>query len=509
MTPKRKRQRGRSRAKEQHKQLLAALELTDSCCDICHCDCYSSHSSGNGSGPVRASANTETQLKQLDQQIRALEQVQRSEGSANRDGSRVRRHSRQISASKSPAEPRIPQSRRGSAECLTRVSTASRSRRSKSAGSNRCPSREEPLEARVKEKPSKQRAGRTGGLRDCEMLQTVFGSLRGTDASTLAIGGSRARSKSQENMSLVPLGQKQGHSSLCASMASLCLAPTVRAAFERVPSHDQRILNRMAVKRSERAADKEHAWLARKYWENERLERQLLKCEQLEEYKRAVHDKQFQDYLLTKARLQALAERDLAELRRLRGALEAKDAAAKQRLAAMRLERDLTLCQRRCEESRRSEAVSLQQEEQQLDETLRKRDTCIRLTQRLRRADQLRSQLLESYLKRLQHDNQLEQLHHEEHWRERQLSERLKREQLQHDIQRKRQQSQRFVDCRQRKHEARFRTAKISASLRELVRQSVTPESAVDQPSSSLCAQQQAQLARLLFTQRPPKDFHK
>lgn len=299
---------------------------------------------------------------------------------------------------------------------------------------------------------------------------------------------------------MVPLAQNLTRgNSLCASMANLCLAPTVRAAYAQVPSHDQRILNRMAVKRSERAADKEHAWLARKYWENERLERQLLKCEQLEEYKRAVHDKQFQDYLMTKARLQALAERDLAELRRLRGALDAKDAAAKQRLDAMRLERDLTLCQRRYEESRRNEAVNLQQEEQQLDATLRKRDTCMRLTQRLRRADELRAQLLEGYLKRLQHDNQVEQLHHEEHWRERQQLERLKREQLQHDIQRKRQQSQRFVDTRQRRHEARFRTAKISASLRELVRQSVTPESALDQHSNSFYAQQQSQLGRLLF----------
>lgn len=168
MTPKRKRQRGKSRAKEQHKQLLAALELADSCCDICHCDCYSSHSSSNASGRGQPSASTETQLKQLDQQIRALEQVQRSEGSARR----VRSQSRKISASKSPAEqPRITQSRRGSAECQTRVSTASRSRRSKSAGSQRCPSREASLEARIKEKSSKQRAGRTGGLRDCQMLQ--------------------------------------------------------------------------------------------------------------------------------------------------------------------------------------------------------------------------------------------------------------------------------------------------------------------------------------------------
>lgn len=282
-------------------------------------------------------------------------------------------------------------------------------------------------------------------------------------------------------------------------MANLCLAPTVRAAYAQVPSHDQKILNRMAEKRTEQAVDKEHAWLAQKYWENERLERQLLKCEQLEEYKRAVHDKQFQDYLLTKARLQALAERDLAELRRLRGALDAKDEAVKQRLKAMRLERDLTLCQRRYEESRRSEAVNLQQEEQQLDATLRKRDICMRLTQRLRRADELRGQLLEGYLKRLQHDNQVEQLQHEEHWQERQQLERLKREQLRQDIQRKRQQSQRFVDCRQRRHEARFRTAKISASLRELVRQSVTPEAGLDQKGNSFFAQQQSQLGRLLF----------
>lgn len=320
----------------------------------------------------------------------------------------------------------------------------------------------------------------------------------------------RGRSKSQENMALVPLAQSRAGSlgkSLCTSMANLCLAPTVRAAYAQVPSHDQKILNRMAVKRSQQAEDKEHAWLARKYWENERLERELLKCEQLEEYKRAVHDKQFQDYLLTKARLQALAERDLAELRRLRGALDAKDEAAKQRLQAMRLERDLTLCQRRYEESRRSEAVNLQQEEQQLDDTIRKRDTCMRLTQRLRRADELRGQLLEGYLKRLQHDNQVEQLQHEEHWRERQQEERLRREQLQHDIQRKRQHTQRFIDCRQRLKEARFRTAKISASLRELVRQSVTPEAGQDQlTTQSYFTQQQSELGRLLFKRQERTD---
>ncbi|XP_022229190.2 trichohyalin [Drosophila obscura] len=523
MTPKRKRRgrsesRARSKAKlkAEHQQLLDELELVDSCCDICHCDCYSSHSSGSASGHQQEAPKEQQQqqkyeeLHQLDQEIEALEHLQRREGAASA-GRRSHSSQRQRSASRSPAEGKTSraQSRRGSAECQTRASTSGRSRRSKSAGSQRSDSRRRtPKEEPVEAKPQPQVRQRRGAQRDCKMLQHFLVPLG--DAPALSISG-RGKSKSQENMALVPLGQAQAHhhkrgdgKSLCASMANLCLAPTVRAAYQQVPDHDQKILNRMAVKRSQQATDKEHAWLARKYWENERLERQLLKVEQVEEYKRAVHDKQFQDYLMTKARLQALAERDLAELRRLRGALDAKDAAAKQRLASMRLERDMTLCQRRCEELRRSEAVTVHQEEQYLDSTLRKRDICMRLNQRIRRADELRGQLLEAYLRRLQHDNYVEQAQHEEHWRERQHLERLKQQQLKEDIQRKRSQSQRFVEGRQRRQEARFRTAKISASLRELVRQSVTPEGGSgslgpDQQALNSYAQQQVHLGRLLF----------
>ncbi|KAH8308671.1 hypothetical protein KR059_000337 [Drosophila kikkawai] len=514
MTPKRKRRgrsesRARSKAngqsKAEHLQLLEELELADSCCEICHCDCYSSHSSSSG---IQRQESLK-ELLQLDKDIQVLEQLQCRESAKTRRSSSS--HRRQRSASRSLTEVKSGgQSRRGSADCLKRDSTSSgRSRRSKSAGSHRSESREK-KEQHQKVEPKPQARQRRGAQRDCTMLKQFLGPLN--DAPALSITG-RAKSKSQDNMALVPLGSQQAKSSLCASMANLCLAPTVRAAFQQVPSHDQKILNRMAGKRSQQAADKETAWLARKYWENERLERQLLRVEQLEAYKQAVHDKQFQDYLLTKARLQALAERDLAELQRLRGALDAKDAAAKQRLEARRLERDLNLCQRRCEELRRSEAVTVQQEEQHLDETLRKRDICMRLTQRLRRAGELRGQLLEAYLKRLQHDNFVEQAQHEEHWRERQQEERVRRDQLREDIQRKRHQSQRFVECRQRRHEDRFRTAKISASLRELVRQSVTPEGGGiggsvghDPPVLNSYAQQQVQLGRLLFDRDSGRD---
>ncbi|XP_017112396.1 trichohyalin [Drosophila elegans] len=511
MTPKRKRRgrsesRARSKAKGQseaeHLQLLEELELADSCCEICHCDCYSSHNGSSVSGRVIQRQESLKELLQLDKDIQALEQLQRRDSSAKSKRSASSQGHR--SASRSPTEGKSSHSRRGSVDCQkrSRGTESGRSRRSKSAGSHRSQSREKQHPQKAEPIPLERR--RRGAQRDCKMLQQFLGPLN--DAPALSIVG-RAKSKSQENLVRGPSQTQAKKSSLCSSMANLCLAPTVRAAFQLVPTHDQKILNRMAGKRSQQAADKETAWLARKFWENERLERQLLRVEQLEAYKQAVHDKQFQDFLVTKARLQSLAERDLAELKRLRGALDAKDAAAKKRLEARRLERDLNLCQRRCEELRRSEAVTVQQEEQHLDETLRKRDICMRLTQRLRRADELRNQLLEAYLKRMQHDNYLEQVHHEEHWRERQQEERLRRDQLRGDIERKMHQSQRFVQCRQRRQDDRFRTAKISASLRELVRQSVTPEGAVsgsmgqDTPALNSYAQQQLQLGRLLFDQ--------
>ncbi|CAD7012698.1 unnamed protein product [Ceratitis capitata] len=259
-------------------------------------------------------------------------------------------------------------------------------------------------------------------------------------------------------------------------MASLCLAPTVRAAYQQVPAHDQRILNRMAHKRSERALAKENAWLARKYWENERYERELFKCAQMEEYKRAIRDKQFQDYLLTKARLNEIAQRDLSELHRLREALQQKDRSTKRRLDALRVERGIAACQRRCDELRRAEAVTVQQEEQQIDEKMRKQEICTRLSERLERAEQIRANMLDSYLRRLRYDNYMEELVHEEHWREAQQLERQRLEQLEEHIKLKCEQSQRFIETRQRRQEAIAKTAKISASLRELVRNSVTPE---------------------------------
>lgn len=286
-------------------------------------------------------------------------------------------------------------------------------------------------------------------------------------------------------------------------MANLCLVPSVREAYQKVPAHDKRILNRMATKRNEQAVSKENAWLARKYWENERYERELLKCEQMEEYKKAVRDKQFQDYLQTKARLNEIAQRDLCELQRLRESLQQKDARAKKRLQNLRIEKELSVNQKRCEELRKAEHVNINQEELNLDEMWKKSEICHRLTERLKRADHIRNEILENYLKRLRYDNYIEQLQHEEHWREIQLSAKLKREQLKEEISRKRCRSQHFVETKQKHNDSLKRTAKLSKSLRDLVRSSVTPDTGVSLYGVGSNNANSVQAAKLLFDRRP------
>ncbi|XP_037941327.1 uncharacterized protein LOC119674268 [Teleopsis dalmanni] len=478
-----------------HARLLEELDnlnLSDSCCEICHCDCYNSHRSSDDLSITGLKFSTDccgfdefndicnlTEPKVANTAIKKTGNGKKTTTNGVAKKSKVKKK-KNASTNKTSKSAKTTPIRQSTSPEFLRTTTIKK--RSKSAGSVRSQSGVSDISTQY--------------TRDCKILQELLTSL---DQPTegLKISGKRSSMLTRNSTSFkkLPPWPSLGELPTCStkaiatdtkltlsplklseSMANLCLAPTVREAYQRVPSHDQKILNRMANKRSEKATAKENAWLAQKYWENERYERELIKVEQMEEYKRAVRDKQFQDYLFTKARLNEIAQRDLTELQRLRGLLQEKDKKTKRRLDALRVERDITICQRRCDELRKAEAVNVQQEEQQLDETLRKREICNRLTERLQRADEIRSRMLGSYLKRIRYANYVEQLMHDEHWRDVQVFEKQKRELLKDHIDQKRTKCQRFVEKRQRRNEALSKTAKISASLRELVRNSVTPE---------------------------------
>lgn len=478
---------------EEHLRWMEQLEsvpLTDSCCDICHCDCYNSHRSETDECNAKLANNkdnTKTTENTSLEEVTKTKVKKKKSASTNPNFKLTPKTEQYSNVTTLPKENQtLPRSNKGKSKETDLRKKPKQKKRSKSVCSQR--------------QRSQSQCSERHYTRDCEILQDLLTSLDDKHLSSLEIKGKSTESikNNIENKSNMmrssrtpPLAPCHSFSylddtdsslapiRLSESMANLCLAPTIRDAYQKVPVHDKRIFNRMATKRSEQAVAKENSWLARKYWENERYERELLKCEQMEEYKKAVRDKQFQDYLQTKARLNEIAQRDLSELQRLRESLQQKDARTKKRLQSLRNERDLAVNQKRCEDLRKTEFVSLHQEEHNLDDMLRKSEICQRLTERLKRADHIRNQMLENYLKRLRYDNYIEQLQHEEQWREVQLNEQLKREQLKEQISRKRCRSQHFVESKQQRNEAIRKTAKLSKSLRDIVRSSVTPETGV------------------------------
>lgn len=469
----------------EHLKVLGKLEsmpMADSCCDICHCDCYNTHHIE--ADECCFSRQVVKDCKKITGDIQT--EVGNKKVKKKKCASRTIQPYRATKSKQLTNETVLPNGNSNSKQCVDTDLRKKRNsrKRSKSVALQR----------------SQSQCSERHYTRDCEILQDLLTSLDDKHLTSLEINGTEIKAELKETdtdknqtmrTSRSPLPKLHSFAyvdetdssfvpiRLSESMANLCLAPSIKEAYDKVPDHDKRILNRMASKRSEQALAKENAWLARKYWENERYERELLKCEQMEEYKKAVRDKQFQDYLQTKARLNEIAQRDLAELQRLRESLQQKDDRTKKRLQSLRNERDLTVSQKRNDEMRKMEYINLHQEEQTLDEMLRKSETCQRLTERLRRADHIRNKMLEKYLKRLRYDNYVEQLQHEEHLRELQLNEQLKREQLRDQISRKRCRSQHFVESKQQRNESIRKTAKLSKSLRDIVRSSVTPESGV------------------------------
>lgn len=538
MTTKRRYSLSETRIEEHLKLMeeLNTLPLVDSCCDICHCDCYSSHRS-----------DVEQECRP---QFFISSGTEGKKTSCNEDDKVSGKKNKKPEESRASTKPeqQLAKLEQG---CFTSTTTLPNENQTQPGPKQGqlCKEKDLVRKKRKQKKRSKSVCSRSQSqcserhyTRDCEILQDVLTSLEDSQLTQLQIKGVVSTTKKETSKKMRSSKTPPPPTSLCSkqymssshhfenpqtfapvrlteSMANLCLVPTIREAYQKIPAHDKRILNRMATKRNEQAVSKENAWLARKYWENERYERELLKCEQMEEYKKAVRDKQFQDYLQTKARLNEIAQRDLCELQRLRESLQQKDARTKKRLQNLRIERELSINQKRCEELRKAEHVNINQEELNLDEMLKKSEICHRLTERLKRADYIRNEMLENYLKRLRYDNYIEQLQHEEHWREVQLSEKLKRDQLKEEITRKRCRSQHFVESKQKHNETLRKTAKLSKSLRDLVRSSVTPDTGVTLYGTGGCGSNTgfgvgqsngggggaavAQTTKLLFDRRP------
>lgn len=265
---------------------------------------------------------------------------------------------------------------------------------------------------------------------------------------------------------------------LCERFDTISLAVTPRQAklYSTIPEHDKKIINRMAMKRTDELSRTEDARLAHDYWERERSDRTALQRSHTAQLAAVLRERRIAETAETKKRLYELDKKRSAYLNAIRSEITNKDQRLGQRLRSAAVSKELRLCERREQELRKAEAAVDNVERSQLDDELRHQQCYSVLESRITRATALRAHYQAAYRRRLYADNELQQALHAANYREVERSEQYRAAELRSRIQERNRQTDAFVAEKQRYVADAREQARATAELRELVRRSISPD---------------------------------
>lgn len=236
--------------------------------------------------------------------------------------------------------------------------------------------------------------------------------------------------------------------------------------------HDKKILDRMSMKNLKEIALVENAMMARKYWEDEKMEREKTKNEQHLKYLKLVNDKRLQEHKETTRRRKIINEKYQDYCSRVQTEIEAKMIRSENILKNIEMEREMMECRKRQRELQRFEAINSNCEEKNLDEQIWRESINEKIEEKIHKAEHIRSKNLDFYRTRVQTDNQIHQQLHAQHYEEAMKEEIKKREVLKQKIYARDSKYKKFDEERQRHVQQLKAQAKTSSLLRELVRRS-------------------------------------
>lgn len=267
---------------------------------------------------------------------------------------------------------------------------------------------------------------------------------------------------------------------LCDQLDSIginTITPRITKLYTTIPEHDKKILKRMAMKRTQEIAQMEDAWIARKCWEDERTIRNNLINEHSLQYTRKVKEKQRLESIQKEKRMNDLARKEQQCLDEIIRNINVKEERLEERLRADSVKKEIISRERQLEEMRKFEAAAILQQELQLDEEVRKQECYSNLEHRIGRAEEMRNKYLSTRQRRLCMDNELEQNLHAANYDEAKRNELLKLEQLKMKIHERNRKSIRFMEEKQQYLTDSRNQARASAELRDIVRNSISPDS--------------------------------
>lgn len=236
--------------------------------------------------------------------------------------------------------------------------------------------------------------------------------------------------------------------------------------------HDKKILDRMSMKNLKEIALVENAMMARKYWEDEKLERDKLKYEQQIKYIKMVNQKRMKEQAALSRRRHLIEEKNKEMSEKILNEIEAKMIRSENILKNIEMEREISECRKRQKEYERIEAIQSNHEEKNLDEQLWRESLCEKLEEKINKAENTRSKNLDVYRIRIQTDNQIHQQIHGQNYEEVLKDEIRKKQHLKHRIEERDGKFKKFAEQREKFVEQSKAQAKTSALLRELVRKS-------------------------------------
>lgn len=246
--------------------------------------------------------------------------------------------------------------------------------------------------------------------------------------------------------------------------------------YPTIPDHDKRILNCMMLKRLNDTMDAQNAWIAREYWDRERRERIAIQRKQQSDYQKSVRQKQELEKCMRAERLTALCRQHHSYVTAMRQELRSKKMRSNQRLAQAAYERNLMAAQRQTHEQRRTAETSNIRFRQQIDAQLRSHECRLELERRMQRAKCIRKHHLNNYRKRITNNIERHQMVHETIAKDIREAEQSHTDTLKEKIARCNRRTQILqMNKLQWVEDSRDR-AQLTATLRDIVRKSVTPD---------------------------------
>lgn len=273
--------------------------------------------------------------------------------------------------------------------------------------------------------------------------------------------------------------RKTIYQNLCDQFESACLlemSPRVSRMYPKIPEHDRKILQRMAMKRTEDIARTEDAALARKHWEQEKYERDALLTIQSIELGQVLRDKRHLEKAIRGNRLKFLTQRQRNYADKIRNEIASKNLKLLHRMKNIEMQKEMMQCQRRQDYLRKAELANVALEESQIDEQIRKQECYANLEYRISRAHEMRNFLMGAYQRRIGEENEKQQLTHAMNYDEVKRMEKMNNDMLKQRLDQRERKSTQFLIEKQRWVEESRDQARITAELRDIVRHSISPD---------------------------------